>query len=435
MRPNPEKADDRKIKTAAIGREPGPFRCAGGKNCGCCILSEGSAQYACFTAAKAERLASALSGFCKVEPFVFMDDPAGYRHKVHLVFGMRNGRRVCGVYARDSHRIVEVPDCVICDKAAWQTAQKLKALIDDFHLEYYDEDRGTGLIRHLIVRSSASGGGLLAVLVTGEKQFPGRRNFAAEARRRIPELTTLVHNVNPKRTTFIFGDSEQVLFGPGYIEERLLGRRFRISPDSFFQVNPRMAEKLYSYAIEAAELTGDDVLLDAYCGTGTIGICAASACRAVQGVELNPAAVRDAIAGANLNGVDNIRFFRGDAGDHLLRESLCGDRTRTGSDNIAGSGISSLPDVVITDPPRSGCTTDFLNALIAAAPRRVVYVSCEPSTLVRDLAVLREGGYVVRRARGFDMFGFTEHVETVCCLYRQKKDCISVPYEPRDLNV
>ena len=221
--------------------------------------------------------------------------------------------------------------------------------------------------------------------------------------RRHGEITTVVHNVNNTKTPLFLGEESHTLYGDGYITDRLCGLEFRISPRSFYQVNSAQTELLYAKAVELAALTGRERVIDAYCGTGTIGLCAAAGAREVIGVELNPDAVRDAKENAQRNGVANARFVCGDAGEFM--------------EELARAGESA--DVVITDPPRAGCSREFLDALVKLSPERIVYVSCNPETLARDLAMLTNNGYTATHIQGVDMFPFTEHVESLVCLTRQ----------------
>ena len=242
----------------------------------------------------------------------------------------------------------------------------------------------------------------MVVLVAASPIFPTQKPFVKKLLETHPEITTVVLNVNDRFTPVVLGEREKVLYGAGTIEDTLCGHRFRISPRSFYQVNPVQTEVLYGRAVELAALTGTETVLDAYCGIGTIGITASAGVGQVIGVELNRDAVRDAIANAKLNGLKNCWFTAGDAGDYMqgmLREGI-------------------RPDVVFMDPPRAGSDEKFLSALLKTRPARVVYVSCDPETLARDLGVLTAGGYAVQKIQPVDMFPFTEHVETVVLLTR-----------------
>ena len=323
---------------------------------------------------------------------------------MHSAFGLDGrGRVISGVYQSSSHRIVPVEDCMIEDETADRIITDIRRMLPKLKLRVYDERRGTGWLRHVLVKRGFSTGEVMVVLVAADPVFPAKKHFLRMLLEAHPEVTTVVLNVNDRFTSLVLGERETVLYGKGYIEDLLCGYRFRVSPRSFYQVNPVQTEVLYRTALEYAGLTGTERVLDAYCGAGTIAICASGAAASVAGVELNRDAVRDAIANAKRNGVDNCWFTCGDAGRFLEESAAAGERC----------------DTVFMDPPRAGSDRRFLGSLIQAAPRRVVYISCNPDTLARDLAVLVKGGYRVERGRCVDMFPFTEHIETCVLLTHQ----------------
>ena len=370
--------------------------------CGGCQMQEYS--YEEQLNIKQKRLQELLGEFGSVEPIVGMEDPAHYRCKVHAVFGRgRDGKTVSGVYQAESHRIVDVENCMIEHEAAGEIVAAIKALLPKFKLQPYDEDRRRGFLRHVLVRVGRFSGEIMVVLVTASRLFPGKKEFVRELLRRCPKITTVVQNVNDRPTSMVLGKDNETLYGPGRISDSLCGLSFLISPGAFYQVNPVQTEVLYGTAVEFASLTGKELVVDAYCGTGTIGLIAAKNARQVVGVELNRDAVKDAVLNARRNGVKNARFFADDAGKFLCRMAQEGETA----------------DVVFMDPPRSGSSEEFLRALLQVKPKKVVYVSCDPETLRRDLAVLTKGGkYTAQRIRGVDMFPYTEHVETVVELKR-----------------
>ena len=275
-------------------------------------------------------------------------------------------------------------------------------MLKDFKIKVYDEDMDFGLLRHVLVRVGQATGEIMVVLVLASPILPGKNSFVKVLLEKHPEITTIVLNVNDQKTSMVLGNRETVLYGPGYIEDVLLGNRYRISSRSFYQVNAVQTAKLYRTAIRMANLTGRERVVDAYCGIGTIGITVASRAREVIGVELNGDAVRDAIRNAKANSVTNVRLFECDAGDFLKQMAEDGQ----------------MVDVVFMDPPRSGSTERFMESAAALRPGRIIYISCGPDTLARDLAVLKRLGYRAREATAFDMFPFTEHVETVVLLTR-----------------
>ena len=353
---------------------------------------------------KQKELQALLGKYCKVYPIKGMENPFHYRNKVHAVFGFRKGETVSGVYEAGTHNLIPVEQCMIEDEKADEIIGTIRSMLKSFKIRTYDEDTGYGLLRHVLIRRGFATGEIMAVLVTASPVFPSKNNFVKALRARHPEITTIVQNINGRGTSMVLGDREHVLYGKGYIEDVLCGCRFRISSKSFYQINPVQTEYLYGKAIELAGLTGTETVLDAYCGIGTIGIIASSQAGKVIGVELNPDAVRDAIQNARCNDRKNIRFFCNDATKFMLQ--------------MAENGASV--DVVFMDPPRSGSTEAFIRAVAAVKAKRVVYVSCGPDTLARDLEVFRKAGYQVEGAWGYDLFPQTLHVETVVLLCNQK---------------
>ena len=350
---------------------------------------------------KQERCVRLLGSFCRVEPILGMERPEHYRNKVHAAFGMDAGRKpVCGIYQPGSHAIVPVEDCMIEDSAADAVVRDIRTMLPEFRIRVYDERSGSGWLRHVLIRRAFATGQMLVVLVAVSPIFSLQKPFLKKLLSLHPEITSVVLNVNDRYGPVVLGSREKVLYGPGYVEDLLCGKRFRISPRSFYQINPVQTERLYGKAIEFAQLSGEETVLDAYCGIGTIGICAADKAGQIIGVELNRDAVGDAIVNARLNGLKNCWFTAGDAGEYLERMVRDGYR----------------PDLVFMDPPRAGSDERFLRSLIRCAPGRVVYVSCDPDTLVRDLGVLTEKRYRVDAIQPVDMFPYTEHVETVCLL-------------------
>ncbi len=242
----------------------------------------------------------------------------------------------------------------------------------------------------------------MVVLATSAPVFPSRNNYIKALLRACPDITTVVQNINGRRTGMVLGERSQILYGPGYIKDSLMGLNFRISASSFYQVNPVQAEVLYRAAIEYAALSGEETVLDAYCGTGTIGLCAASKAARVIGVELSPSAVKDAIANARDNGIKNARFFKDDASRFIRSMAERGEKA----------------DAVILDPPRSGSTEEFIKSAARLSPSRIVYVSCGPDTLARDLKSFAKKGYAAEKIQPLDMFPFTEHIETIVLLQK-----------------
>ncbi|MBQ9886911.1 MAG: 23S rRNA (uracil(1939)-C(5))-methyltransferase RlmD [Lachnospiraceae bacterium] len=351
---------------------------------------------------KQKKVEQLIGGFVKPEKIVGMDEPFHYRNKVHAVLDVNRGKIISGVYEEGTHDVVPVKTCMIEDKLADEIIQSIVSLLPSFKIKAYCEDTGYGYLRHILIRVGHSTGQVMVVLVAGDPVFPSKNNFIKALRTKHPEITTIVLNINDKKTSMVLGDREIVLYGKGYIEDELCGRRFIISPKSFYQVNPVQTEKLYNKAIEYAHLTGNERVIDAYCGIGTIGITAAGKAGEVIGVELNPDAVKDAVKNARLNAVKNISFYKNDASDFMQ--------------NMAASGETA--DVVIMDPPRAGSDERFMDAVALLAPEKVVYISCAPETLARDLEYFAKKGYRAKKAQAFDMFPMTGHVEVVSLLQR-----------------
>ena len=344
-----------------------------------------------------------LKKFGKVEPIIGMEDPYYYRNKVHAAFGRdRKGNVISGIYEEKSHRIVSVDDCMIEDKKSQEIIRTIRGMLKSFKIKTYDEDTGYGLLRHVLVRRGFSTGEVMVVLVVASPIFPSKNNFVKALRKEHPEITSIVLNINDKKTSMILGERNIVLYGKGYIQDELCGYTFRISPHSFYQVNPVQTERLYKKAIRLADLKGKEKVLDAYCGIGTIGMIASKQAKEVIGVELNRDAVRDAIGNAKGNGVKNIRFYQADAGEFMVAMAEQGEKM----------------DVVFMDPPRAGSDEAFLQSVIKLAPKKVVYISCNPETLARDLGYLTKKKYKVTKICPVDMFPFTDHCEVITCMQR-----------------
>lgn len=376
-----------------------PDACPLAKKCGGCQLQ--NMTYERQLKWKQARCEILLKKFGKVEKIIGMENPYHYRNKVQAAFGRtKSGKIISGVYQSGSHRIVSVDSCMTEDEIADKIIIDIRSMLPSFKIWTYDEDRGTGFLRHVLVKRGFSSGEVMVVLVGASGYFPMKKKFTAALLEKHPEITTVVLNINPKNTNLVLGDKEEVLYGSGYIEDTLCGCVFRISPKSFYQINPVQTEKLYGKAMELAQLDENTKVLDAYCGIGTIGLVAARTAGKVIGVELNPDAVKDAISNCKRNGMENARFYCADAGDFMQE--------------LAANGENF--DVVFMDPPRSGSSKKFIDSLVTSSPERVVYISCNPETLARDLNMLTHKGYKVRKICPVDMFPHTNHIETVCLL-------------------
>ena len=348
-----------------------------------------------------------LGKFCRVGEIIGMENPYHYRNKVQAAFALdRHSNIISGVYQSSSHKIVPVTVCMTEDEKADEIIGTIRRLLKNFKLRPYNEDTGRGFLRHVLVKRGFKSGQIMVVLVTGTRDFPKKKDFVATLLKIHPEITTVVQNVNNQKTSMVLGNRSEVLFGDGYITEQLGDFSFRISPKAFYQINPIQTEVLYNTTLEFAGLTGKETVIDAYCGTGTIGIFASPKAKKVVGVELNPDAVKDARVNAKLNSAENTEFYNADAGEFLADAAVSNEKY----------------DVVIMDPPRSGSTVKFLKSVVKLAPKTVVYVSCNPETLARDLMFLVRNGYKVKKIQPVDMFPHTNHVETVVLLSHKKPD-------------
>ena len=374
------------------------------KKCGGCQLQNLSyAEQLKFKQRKVEKL---LGEFAHVEPIIGMAEPYHYRNKVQAAFATaRNGKIISGVYQSGTHSIVCVDSCLTEDRKADEIIVSIRNMLKSFRIQPYDERSG-GTLRHVLVKRGFKTNQIMVVLVTSGPIFPAKNNFVKALRKEHPDITTIVHNINPYQTSLVLGERENVLYGTGKIEDELCGLTFRISPRSFYQINPVQTEVLYNTAMEYAGMTGSEKVIDAYCGIGTIGLVASKRAGEVIGVELNRDAVHDAIANAKRNGIKNVRFFCDDAGEFMLGMAQDGEKA----------------DIVFMDPPRAGSDECFLSSLVTLAPKKVVYISCNPETQQRDLRFLTKRGYKVEKIQPVDMFPHTNHVETVVLLSHKKPD-------------
>ena len=350
---------------------------------------------------KTKRVKEALTRIggvkAKVLPCLGMEEPYYYRNKIQMPYGKdRKGNVVYGFFKENSHEIIPVKECVIEDKRAASILWDIKELVKQMNIPTYNEDGGKGILRYVLIRTSYHYKELMVVLVTSMMNFPGQRNFVDSLTKLHPEITTIVENVNKRHTNVILGNEEKVLYGPGIIKDKILDLTFEISASSFFQVNPVQVEKLYKTALNLVKFEEKPVVLDAYSGVGTIGLIAARNASKVISVELNKDASRNARENAKRNSVNNIEFYCDDAG-HFI-------------DNYPDE-----LDIVIMDPPRKGSDETFLSTLLRKKPRQIIYVSCDPETLARDIKFLSTL-YNVDYVQPVDMFPMTAHIETVVSL-------------------
>ncbi len=375
--------------------------CPVAKKCSGCQLS--NMTYEQQLRYKKKDVEKLLGQFGKVSPIVPMENPYNYRNKVQAIFRSdRNGKIISGVFQSTRNGIVGIDKCFLNDERADKIIVGIRELLRSFKIRPYDIGTDSGFLKHVLVRVGQTTGEILVTLVGSNKMFPKKKDFVAALVKKFPEITTVTLSVNTNSEMLMLGNQIEVLYGKGYIVDVLCGKKFRISPQSFYQINFVQTEKLYNYAIEAAKLSKTDNILDAYSGVGTIGIIASDFVKSVQGIEYNAAAVRDAVKNCTENGLTkNIAFNKGDAGE-FLRE-----RAKNGTHY----------DVVIMDPARAGADRKFLYSLTKIKPERIVYISCNPATLSRDLKSLVKD-YKVEAIQPFDLFPHTRHCECVVVMSR-----------------
>ncbi|MBQ9096966.1 MAG: 23S rRNA (uracil(1939)-C(5))-methyltransferase RlmD [Clostridia bacterium] len=377
--------------------------CGAFKRCGGCDLLHMS--YDEQMRFKSERMKDCIERIGKVEtkilPIIGAESVTGYRNKVQLPVGISGGKTVCGYYAGRTHEIVENGGCFTGSEISEKVKEAVLDWMEEYSISAYDETSGSGTVRHIIVRTSEITGQSMAVIVINKKNLPEKDALCEKLK--ALEITTALYNINTKKTNVITGDKTVILYGSGEIEDELCGLKFMISPLCFYQINRAQAQRLYEAALSGAEITREDTVFDLYCGIGTISLAAAKYAGQVVGVEINEESVLQARKNAKINGLSNTEFYCGDAG------KVTAELYRQGK----------KADVIIVDPPRKGCSEDLLELIIKLSPKRVVYVSCNPATLARDLKFLEGNGYKTKNARAVDMFPGTCHVETVVLLQRQ----------------
>ena len=339
-------------------------------------------------------------------PIVPSEKTESYRNKAQYPVAAQNGRPAAGFYRERTHQVVPIDRCLILPQDADDVKACVLAWMSNYKITPYDETTGKGLIRHIYVRKGFASGEVLVCIVANGGTLPHEKELIDALKKSIKGLKSVVLSVNQKQGNAVLGDKFIALFGSGTIEDTLCGLTFRLSPRSFYQVNHDQAERLYQAAIEAAQLTGNETVLDLYCGTGTITLCLAAHAKKAYGVEIVEQAIADAKENAKRNGIENTEFFCADAGQAAAK--------------FAADGIK--PDVIVIDPPRKGVSPDVIDAMVQMAPSRIVYVSCDPATLARDVKMLTERGYAVMTAQPFDLFPHTAHVETVVSLLRKTPD-------------
>lgn len=352
-------------------------------------------------------LKKALGRDIEISDVLKMENPYNYRNKLQYPIGVDDaGKPVIGVFAERTHKIILTKECKIQDKLSQEIANSIYEFVLENNISVYDEKNLTGSLRHIIIRIGKKTNEVMITLVSNTRKFNKEKELVEFISKKYPEVKTIVKNINNKNTNVILGKENEILFGDGYIYDYLGNCRFKISPMSFYQVNPVQTEKLYSKAVEYAELTGKETVFDLYCGIGTIGIFASQKVKKLYGIETIPEAIEDAKINAKLNNIENAEFFVGDV-------------EKTLPDFIKTNDVK--PDVVFVDPPRKGCDKTALETLMKIKPQKIVYVSCNPATLGRDLKILEED-YELKNISLCDMFPFTHHIECVSVL--ELKKCV-----------
>ncbi|WP_161878722.1 23S rRNA (uracil(1939)-C(5))-methyltransferase RlmD [Alkalibacterium sp. MB6] len=339
----------------------------------------------------------------KVNDVIGMDNPYGYRNKAQVPVRKIDGRLTTGFFRKNSHDLIPLEDFVIQDPKIDEAIVKVRDIMRRYHVKPYDEIDHKGWLRHIIVRRGYYTQQLMLVLVTTTSDFHRQDEIIEAIKKELPELVSIIQNINSEKTNVILGDESTVLFGTDAYQDQLLGFTFTISHQSFYQVNPLQTEKLYQTAVEYAGLTGEETVIDAYSGIGTMTLALAKEAKHVYGMEIVEPAVKNAKENAELNGVTNVSFETGPAEDII----------------VAWAKEGRHVDTIVVDPPRKGLASEFIEAVLTMKPQKMIYVSCNPSTLARDLKLLNEGGYDVKRVQPIDMFPQTTHVETVCLLTRK----------------
>lgn len=394
--------------------KPSPYRvepvCPSARQCGGCQLQAVSyEEQKVFKEKKLRGHLERIGGFhdLPMEPLIGMDEPYHYRNKAQFPVGRnKEGRIITGFYAGRTHAIIENRDCTLGIPQNKDVLDRVIAHMEKYNIAPYDEMTGRGLVRHIFVRYGFFTGEIMVCLIINGQELPHQKELI-EKLCEMPGMTSISLNINKKRNNVILGDKVKTIWGQEFITDKIGDISYEISPLSFFQVNPKQTWKLYSKALEYADLHGEETVWDLYCGIGTISLFLAQKARFVRGVEIVPAAIEDAKRNAKINNIENVEFFVGKAEEVLPRE-------------YEKNGVYA--DVIVVDPPRKGCDEMLLKTILKMQPKRVVYVSCDSATLARDLRFLCDNGYELKKVCGVDQFPQTVHVETVCLLSREKVD-------------
>lgn len=341
---------------------------------------------------------------CEVLPVLGMENPWHYRNKMQFPAAKTEGKIQIGCYAALTHNVINIDDCLIQKQANNKIMQVVRQWMQQFNISAYDETTGKGVVRHVMGRAGAKTGEVMAVIVTACYDIPHAGELVTMLKTEVDGLKSIVQNINKKRTNIIMGAKNRVLYGKSTIKDKLGNLKFNISPLSFFQVNSAQTEELYATALDFAALSSKETVIDCYCGTGTISLYLAQKARKVYSIEIVEPAIKDANENAKANNIANAEFICGDAAVEMPA--------------LLKSGVK--PDIVLLDPPRAGCDKKVLAAIAGVKPEKIVYVSCNPASLARDMAFLTENGYKAVKAQPVDMFPMTVHIETVALLILEK---------------
>ena len=327
-----------------------------------------------------------------------------YRNKVIVGFAKNKGKVYSGLYAAKSHRVVACQNCMMHPDIVNKIIVKIEELVSSMKIELYNEKTRTGLLRHVLIRYAHKTDEVMVVFVTSKKMFPSRRNLVNALVKEFKEIKTIVQNVNPRNTSIVQQDETILLYGDGMITDELCSLKISFSNRSFYQIHSEQCEVLYDMARKMCDLKKTDTVLDTYCGVGTIGLTLASSCKSVTGIEINPEAIENAKLNAKQNNIKNVKFISMDSTRYMMEAKK----------------FRNHYDVIILDPPRAGTTKDFIEASTSLQPKKILYISCDPKTMMRDLVMFRQKGYMTNKIELVDMFPFTEHIESICVLTKRE---------------
>lgn len=398
------------------------MKCKVGKICGgCAYLSKSMEEQASIKKAHVEELAQRNHLKLRVGDVLTAKNTTHYRNKVIVGFAKNKGKVYSGLYAAKSHRVVACQNCMMHPDIVNKIIVKIEELVSSMKIELYNEKTRTGLLRHVLIRYAHKTDEVMVVFVTSKKMFPSRRNLVNALVKEFKEIKTIVQNVNPRNTSIVQQDETILLYGNGMITDELCSLKISFSNRSFYQIHSEQCEVLYDMARKMCDLKKTDTVLDTYCGVGTIGLTLASSCKSVTGVEINPEAIENAKLNAKQNNIKNVKFISMDSTRYMMEAKK----------------FRSHYDVIILDPPRAGTTKDFIEASTSLQPKKILYISCDPKTMMRDLVMFRQKGYMTNKIELVDMFPFTEHIETVCLLTREKsvKSYAYVDITPSELGM